>query len=209
MTNVLNNVLTSALKIKIVRFFTERTQDCRVTGREIARICEVSAPTAHTALKELYANNVLNYEVSGRNHLYSLNFKNRIVNEILLPVFQKEKSFQDDAFNYLITEVKKKKLSGKIISIIFYGSRQKKQERGDSDFDIAVIVTDQKDLNEMETMFVEQIAGSFNEFFGVALDVYIKTKNEFKKMLNNNLPPVSTLIKDYSMIYGEDPINWR
>jgi hypothetical protein len=50
-----------------------------------------------------------NYTISGRNHLYSLNRKARMVESILLPMFQKEDAFKADVFEFIKTALKKKK----------------------------------------------------------------------------------------------------
>ena len=50
------------------------------------------------------------------------------------------------------------------------------------------------------------ISDEFNEYFGAHLDVYVKTADEFRMKLRKHLPPVSTLMKSYSVIFGKDPL---
>jgi len=92
----------------------------------------------------------------------------------------------------------------RIISIIFYGSQQKEKAEESSDIDIAVIVRDNNDTKIVEDLFIENITSAFYDYFGVSLDVYIKTQKDFIDRLNKDLPPVSTLMKSYSIVYGED-----
>ena len=209
MKDHLNSILNSEIKIKIIRVFASRLEGYHATGREIARLVGTTAPTAHTALKELYAYHILTYEISGRNHLYSLNRETRLVKDILLPMLQKEDDFKNDVFSFIISLLKKKKAMKSIVSILFYGSQQKEKSNESSDIDIAVIVRDNSDLKIMEDLFIENITSSFYDYFGVSLDAYIKTQKDFIDRLNKNLTPVSTLMKSYNVIYGEDPINWK
>jgi len=209
MKDTLNDVLNSEIKIKVIRLFISRTEGYHATGREIARIVGTTAPTAHVALKDLYASHILNYEISGRNHLYSLNRKTRMVESILLPMFQKEDAFKNDVFEFIKTTLIKKKVMESIVSILLYGSQQRGKSDESSDIDIAVIVRTASDLKAIEDLFIEEITSSFYDYFGVSLDAYIKTQKDFTDRLNKNLPPVSTLMKSYSVVYGEDPINFR
>ena len=209
MKDHLNNILNSEIKIKIIRLLASRLEGYHATGREIARLVGTTAPTAHAALKDLYAYHILNYVISGRNHLYSLNRETRLVKEILLPMLQKENDFKKDAFEFILRLLKENKSMNNIISIIFYGSQQKEKSNESSDIDIAVIVCENSDIKILEDLFIENITSSFYDYFGVSLDAYIKTQKDFTDRLHKNLPPVSTLMKSYNVIYGEDPINWK
>ncbi|MBF0252302.1 MAG: nucleotidyltransferase domain-containing protein [Candidatus Omnitrophica bacterium] len=209
MNDSLSSILTSDIKLKIIRLFASRGEGYQAAGREVARLVGTTAPTSHAALKELYAYHVLNYSISGRNHLYSLNRNTRLVKDIILPMLDKENDFKKDVFTFILTHLKENKLMKRIISIIFYGSQQKEKSTESSDIDIAVIVRDNNDIKIVEDLFIDNITSSFYDYFGVSLDAYIKTKKDFIDRLNKNLPPVSTLMKSYSLIYGEDPLNWK
>jgi len=209
MKDNLSSILNSEIKLKIIRLFASHGEGYHATGREVARLVGTTAPTSHAALKELYAYHVLNYTISGRNHLYSLNRNTRLVKDIILPMLDKEDDFKKDIFKFILTYLKKNKSMQRIISIIFYGSQQTEKSKESSDIDIAVIVRDNNDIKIVEDLFIENITSSFYDYFGVSLDAYIKTQKDFIDRLNKNLPPVSTLMKSYSIIYGEDPLNWK
>ena len=208
MKDDLGSILNSEVKLKIIRLFASHAEGYQATGREVARLVGTTAPTSHAALKELYSYHVLNYTISGRNHLYSLNRKARIVESILLPMFQKEDNFKNDVFEFIKT-IAEKKVMKSIVSLLFYGSWQSGKSDQSSDIDIAVIVRDDSDLKTVEDLFMDEITSSFYDYFGVSLDPYIKTQKDFSDRLNNNLPPVSTLMKSYTVVYGKDPLHWR
>lgn len=205
----LDNILNSNSKVRIIRLFISKRGDFIATGREIGRLTDISAPAAHAALKDLFNQDVLSREILGKQHLYKLNIKNRTVNNILIPAFKKELSIKKDMINFLKNEIKTKKLTDKIVSVIFYGSLQKRRATETSDVDIAVVTKNKADREFIEKLFLEDISSRFHEYFGAHLDTYIKTQDEFIKRLKNNLPPISALIKSYTMVYGKDPLNMK
>ncbi len=207
MEKSLDNILNASSKVKIIRLFTSRRNDYFTTGREISKQIGLSAPATHTALKDLYNHNILNRDIIGKQHLYRLNINNRIVKDILIPAFQKELLIKKDINKFLKNEIINKNLEDKIISLIIYGSMEKGTARETSDIDIAIIVKTKKDKQYIESIFLEDISSRFNEYFGAQLDTYTKTRDEFTEKLQKNKPPVSTLIKEYRVIYGKDPLD--
>ncbi len=203
----LDNILNTNSKINIIRLFVSKREDFIATGREIARLTGITPPAAHTALKDLYNQDVLKRDIIGRQHLYKLNTNNRVVKNILIPAFEKELSTRKEIIEFLKKQIKNKRLKNKIVSLLLYGSFQAGTMDEGSDIDIAVITKEKKNKKQIEKIFLEKISSQFHEYFGVNLDVYINTKDEFLKRLKKNLPPVSTLMKSYSVIYGKDLID--
>jgi len=203
----LDNILSSRSKIAIIRLFISKTDDFKASGREIAKIVNLSPQTAHTALKDLYNQSILKLDIIGKQHIYSLDSKNRTVKRILRPMFEKEISVKEEIKDYLIKQIKQSGIQNKIISCILYGSVEKDKTTDNSDVDIAVIVRNEKDKTKVEEEFLNNIAVNFKEYFKFDLDAYIKTKDEFRLRLKKNLPPVSTLMKSYSVIWGSEPLD--
>ncbi|MFH1782629.1 MAG: nucleotidyltransferase domain-containing protein [Candidatus Omnitrophota bacterium] len=205
----LDNILNSNSKIKVIRLFASRREDFMASGREIARLIGITPPAAHTALKDLYNQDILKRDIIGRGHIYRLNINSRIVQNILIPVFKKEHSVKEDIFNFLKEKVKQKGIKDRIISIILYGSLQSGKTNEKSDVDIAIVTKDQIAKKEIEKIFIEDISHKFYDYFGINLDSYIKTKDEFLMRLKKKMPPISRLMKTYSVIYGKDPLEFK
>ena len=203
----LDNIISSRSKIAIIRLFVSKTDNFKASGREIAKLVHLSAPAAHTALKELYNQGVLKLDIIGKQHIYNLDGKNRTVKEMLRPMFEKEISIKEEMKDYLIKQIKQVDIQNKIISCILYGSVEKGETYDSSDVDVAVITGNEKDKTEVEEIFLNNIAVNFKEYFKLNLDAYIKTKDEFRLRLKKNLPPVSTLMKSYSVIWGSEPLD--
>ncbi|MFH0772085.1 MAG: nucleotidyltransferase domain-containing protein, partial [Candidatus Omnitrophota bacterium] len=148
---------------------------------------------------------ILKFDIIGRQHIYRLNFSNRIVKEMLEPVFKKERAVKEDVIAFLNDKISEYKVRNIISSLILYGSLQSGQARQGSDCDIAVVVKDKPLKERLEGLFIDKISGEFSKYFGIHLDAYIKTKDEFIGKLKKNLPPVSALMNSYTVIYGQDP----
>lgn len=202
----LDNILNSKLKIAIIRLFVSKTGEFKATGREIAKLTRFSPPAAHAALKELYNQGILKLDNIGKQHIYSLDNNNRIVQKILKPMFKEEVLLKDEVKDFLIKQIRETEIKKKIVSLLLYGSLQRGATHDKSDVDIAVIIKNKKEKNEIEEKFLNEISVKFYNYFKAHLDIYIKTKEEFRVRLKKNLPPVSTLMKAYSVIYGKEPL---
>lgn len=204
MEETLNEILNTEIKVKILRLFAWRQDGYQATGREVARQISTTAPSAHAALKALYNQHIFLMDPLGRSHIYTLNRKNRVVQDILLPAFSVEKNFRSDMAAFLKRMIKSAGIQNNILSILFYGSRQAGNPRAESDVDIAVIVKRAPDEEKIFRTFVDHICSGFFEYFGMTLDPYVKSKRMFLNFYKKGLPPVSTLIKSYEVIYGRD-----
>ncbi len=96
-----------------------------------------------------------------------------------------------------------------IKSLMLYGSLAQGKTHNTSDCDIAVVAKDSRSKRRIEDIFIEKISAEFSEYFGISLDAYVKTYDEFVKRLKRRLSPVNTLMKSYIVIYGKDPIDFR
>ena len=106
----LDSILTTGSKTKIIRLFVSRKDGFRASGRQIATLVNISAPAAHTALKELYNLDILKRDIIGRQHIYSLDNNSKMVKEILRPMFQKENSLKREIGNYFIKQARNRNI---------------------------------------------------------------------------------------------------
>lgn len=205
----LDGILDSRTKLKIIRLFISRTETFAASGREIAKWTALSPPAAHAALKILLNRKVLKREILGKQHLYSLDHSGRIVRNILIPAFRKEGALKEDIRNFLLRRIEDMDAAGLIVSLILYGSLTLRKTHDASDCDIAIVVIHPKAKERMEKLFQSGIAGEFYSEFGIHLDPYVQTLDEFRTKMKNNLPPISTLMLGYEIILGKDPIEIR
>ncbi len=202
----INEIIDSPSKFAILRILASR-KGFKATGREIAKLAGYSVPSTHESLKDLYSHNILNLEIIGKQHIYTLNEDDRIVKRIIHPMFEAEGGFKEEIRDFLLDEIKKAGIKQAIISLILYGSIQKGTANRGSDVDVAVIVAKAADVTRVKDIFISTIIGKFKSYFGVQLDSYVKTAVEFRNRFKKNQPPVSTLMKSYLVLYGKEPLD--
>ena len=203
----LNELLDAGSKIRILRLFALRTDDYLASGREIARLTALSPPAAHSALKELLDRGTLAREIVGRQHLYRLNPANRVVRDMLRPLFLREQGLKQDVRGFLLRELEGSGLMNAVVSLILYGSLASGRTHEASDCDVAVVTADSSAKFKLDRFFTETLAARFHEEFGFHIDPYIKTVAEFNRKLRKNEPPVSTLMTSYETLLGRDPMD--
>lgn len=201
----INEIMDSPSKLAILRVFASR-EGLKATGREVANLTGYSVPSAHESLKDLLAHNILVREIIGRQHIYSLNEDDRIVQKIIRPMFEVENNYKEEIRDLILEEIEGAGLKNSIVSLILYGSVQKGTARKGSDVDVAVVVAKTTDVDRVFEVFNSKIEERFKSFFGVHLDFYLKSTTEFRKLLQKNRPPISTLMKSYSVLYGKEPL---
>ena len=199
------NIVDSPSKLAILRVFASR-RGLKATGRQIAKLVGYSAPSTHDSLKNLHEHNILKLDIIGKQHIYTLNEEDRIVQKIIRPMFAAESNFKNEIRDFLLDEFKKNKIKAKIASLILYGSVQTEKAKKGSDVDVVVVVFRASDLRLVENVFSSEIIPRFKAYFGAQIDPYIKSADEFKQRLKKNKPPVSTLMKSYSVLYGKEPL---
>lgn len=205
----LDDILDTKSKVKIIRLFVSRREDYMASGRAIAKLIGVTPPAVHAALKELLNHDILKREIVGGQHIYRINPSSRIVKEILRPAFQKEISVKDYISKFLLSKIKEHNIARSIVSLLIYGSMVKGDANHYSDCDIAIVVKDTSSKKKVENVFIDTISEEFSDYFTTHLDSYVKTEDEFLKLLRDKRPPVSTLMKSYIVIYGKDPIEYK
>ena len=201
----IDDILNSPSKLAILRVLASR-KGFKATGREIAKLSGYSVPSSHETLKDLHARDVLLFEVIGKQHIYSLNEENRIVQKVIHPMFKVESGFKEEIRDFLLHEITKAHIKAKILSLILYGSTQLGTAKHGSDVDVAVVIKKASEVDKIQDIFISQIEPRFKEYFGVYMDPYVKSAAAFRQRLKKNQPPISSLMKSYSVLYGKEPL---
>jgi predicted nucleotidyltransferase len=201
----LEKILDSQTKIAILRVLASGIVR-RMGGSEIARAAGFSVPSTHDSLKALHAAGIVMMERIGNQHVYILNHKDRIVQKVIVPMFKTEGDWKKDAGERIIQGMKDGGILQSVVSVILYGSMQRGDAKPGSDMDLAVVVRKGVDLEKVKDVFLGMVAADLGGYFAIKVDVYIKSSDEFRVLLKGNKPPVSTLMKAYSTLYGKEPL---
>jgi predicted nucleotidyltransferase len=166
-----------------------------LSGREIARISNISNRTAQIALANLESLGVVNRAIGGRDHLFTFNRKNKIAAELVEFIYK----FENDFVNDVITIIKKK-LSIDGVTLILFGSVSRKEEEIASDLDLCIVYSDNKSNIEK---LIHDLRGKLFEEYNISLAPFYISKTDFKKSAIKNLSPVNNIVKEGLVISGQ------
>ena len=162
----ISEIVGTQSTVAILRVLAIR-KGLKATGREIARMSGFSAPATHESLKNLHAHNILNVEVIGKQHIYSLNEGDRIVQKIIRPMFEAENNYKGEIRDLLLEEIKKAGIKTAIVSLILYGSVQKGTANKKSDVDVAIVVDKASNTKQVTEVLNSAVANRFKSYFGI------------------------------------------
>ena len=139
------------------------------TGREMAKMINVSNKTASTHLENLWKQDVLAKDVAGKSYSYRLNKDNVIVSRLILEMILLERKF----FNEIIREVVNT-FKARAKRIILFGSYARDEQTTESDLDICVIRG-----RALPVELVESLENSLLTRYGITLAIIQKTEKEW------------------------------
>lgn len=192
---VLDDVLSTYSSIAVLRALLHSAKG--LTGREISRNALITPKSALIALSKLTDLKIVNRVIGGRDHHFSLNRKNYLVINGILPLLESENQYMD-----VIVKLLKKYLSKKCISIILFGSVARKEEKVGSDLDICAVVQSNIQLKEIDQIR-QELFYQLAEKFGITLGLTTFTQNEFRKKGLKGQPPINNIIKEGVLIFGK------
>lgn len=191
--NILQHIFSAPSNILVLRTLNARV--IGISGREIARISKLSNRTAQSVLANLESLGLVKRTVGGRDHLFTLNRKNRIVSQLIKFIFEFEDGFSKEIFSSI-----KKKLSPLVSSLILFGSVARKEENYASDFDLCIVYTQNK--TKIENIVSELRDKLYDDYKVTLAPIYI-TDADFKKRAQKNLSPINNILKEGILITGK------
>lgn len=193
----LDKILNQETKIKIIRFLFNTHAEW--SGRQIAKEINISPATCHKALQNLYAEKILLLKSAGVTHLYRLNDSNYIVKNILAELFEKEKSIPK-ILNKILVKAINRKLKGKIVSVVLFGSVAKRKEKPLSDIDLMIVIKRPTDRRQIEHI-LDTVNDKTIELFNSRIEPYILTVADLKK--KSKLAIIKEISKTGKLLSGK------
>jgi len=197
LVNPFNNIFDQFSKLKVLRFLI-RTE-AELSGREMARAVGISHVICSRSLQELSQHGLVKMRKVGRSILYSLNKEHILVDEILAPLFKKEKMLFLSLTRAILAP-----LSGpKPISMILYGSQiDEKRVRPDSDFDILCIIPDQTNVKKFKGE-ISRSEAQIERKFGNCLSLLVMKRSEFLKRKKKREPLLFEIEEQHRLLFGK------
>jgi predicted nucleotidyltransferase len=196
--NILNAVFSAQSNIIILRAMIN--YNVGISGREVSRISGLSPRACFNTLTSLENIGVVKRVRGGRDHLFAINRDNYLVSEAILPLLNAESAFLET-----IKKDIKSKLKNKCNSVYIYGSVARKDESSGSDFDICIVMNNQKEQKLLENEISELTHQAYLKY-GITLSPVYFTVNDFVKKYNLNKPPVPGIVNEGIIIYGNKQI---
>jgi predicted nucleotidyltransferase len=191
----LNEIFSTYSNIAVIRELRNTTNG--FTGREIAKRAGLSAPAAIKALTHLESLKIVNRRIGGRDHLFTLNFSNYFVKDVILPALEAESLY----FEKIKSELRKH-LSKESISVILFGSVARKEETIKSDFDICIVYNVPQNKLVLTKILSGLRDGLYNNY-GITVAPFLLSTTEFKKRAGSKKSPVDEIIKDGIVLSGK------
>lgn len=165
----------------------------------MARATGISHVICSRSLQELSQHGLVKMRKADRSILYSLNKEYILVDEMLLPLFLKEKNMFLSLTKTILSP-----LSGtKPISIILFGSQiDEKRARPDSDFDILCVTPDETNLKKIKSE-ISQSEAQVERKFGNRLSLLIMKRNEFLSRRRRRDPLILEIEEQNRLLFGK------
>jgi predicted nucleotidyltransferase/DNA-binding HxlR family transcriptional regulator len=172
----LDDILGNRTQIKLLRLLS-RTRSAH-TGRELARLIDLSHNSTRYALDELERNGLIVKQQAGRSNLYSLDEDNIIFTEILSPAFKLEEDLLGE-----VARIFSDKLGEDLVATILFGSVAKGEEHPNSDIDLVLVFGDEVNPADREDEVAEaslQVA----KLFGNQVSTILLKNTDFERKKN-------------------------
>ena len=197
--NALSNVLDGGVKVACLRHLC--LFPAELNGRQLSRLLNITPKSIHKAMSTLVNEGVIDLTPHGNSFGYSLSRKSWLVNRLLLPLFQSERVFLDILIQQIKKMVGASALKGKILSVVLFGSVQKKQDHGGSDLDLFVLVDKENNVAAVEEE-IQKIGTSLMKEHGIGVGPYIKSLAEFKK--DKSIKVIRSIVSSNRLIFGKE-----
>jgi len=189
----LNHLFTAPSIISVLRTLDQR--NAGITGREIARLSDITHRTSLKALDNLEALNLVTRRIAGKSYYYTINRNQYIYKEIISLIFEKEREYKQRIFD----DIKSLKYKN-LVSIIIFGSVARKEDSIKSDLDTCfVYFKNKKDIEEK----IDVLRDSLYDKYGIHLAPFYITENNFRSRAKKKEPPINNIINEGIVIRGK------
>ena len=179
--NVLEETLSSRIKISIMQIFY-RYPEKRFSGRELARLLNLSASRTSEILELFRKYGVVNRIRIGNTSEWTLNKENILVKK-LSNVFNIEEKIYLDLKSKIYKAFSKEK---NILKVILYGSVARGMEQPNSDIDLFILVKSEKN-KESAAELVHKLNISLLPRYGNVISELIYSKEEWRLKKNSKI----------------------
>ena len=192
---ILDNVFSTWSNIAVLRVINK--VKIGLSGREIAKQAEMSAPSCFEALSALENLNIVTRQRGGREHFFFLNREHYVVKKIVILILNSERKFAESIYSEI-----KEGLGKHTSSLIIFGSTARREEKIESDLDLCVVFGNSGSKSKIESI-ITNISLSLFRKYGVSLSPFYISEREFVRRAKNKRSPVNDILKDGLVVSGK------
>jgi predicted nucleotidyltransferase len=174
--NTLEELFASKVKIAVMKLMCLNPER-KYSGREMARILNISASRVLEVLELFRKNAVVNRETVGRSSQWGLNQESIVVEEVSSLINVERKIYMALKSRIYETLIREKSIQ----KVILYGSVARKKEKPESDIDVFILVTTKKD-KELAAALVGKLNKYLLPRYGNVISETIYSEREWKDM---------------------------
>jgi len=174
--NTLEEMFASKVKIAVLKLMCLNPER-KYSGREMARLLNISASRVSEVLELFRKNAVVNRETVGRSSQWGLNKESIVVEEVSSLINVERKIYLALKSRIYETLIREKSIQ----KVVLYGSVARKKEKPESDIDVFILVTTKKDKE-----LAAELVGKLNKYllprYGNVISESIYSEREWKDM---------------------------
>ncbi len=174
--NTLEEMFSSKVKIAVVKLMCLNPER-KYSGREMARLLNISASRVLEVLELFRKNAVVNRETVGRSSQWGLNKESVVVEEVSSLINVERRIYMELKSKIYETLIREKS----ILKAVLYGSVARNREKPESDIDVFILVTTKKDKE-----LAAELVGKLNKYllprYGNVISESIYSEREWKDM---------------------------
>ena len=186
-------ILGKKNNIKVLRHLIKH-KNWQFNITELAKDININKGILSRLINNLEKENIIKVNRKGKIKIFSINKGNLFIQEVIIPIFEKEDTFYYNILNKFV-----KKIKNNVISIIAYGSVVSGEIKLTSDIDILIIINKKNKILEEKT---NKIKKEFLEN-DLLLRVDLINISEFKKLYKTKEPFIKSLIRQHKILYGK------
>jgi predicted nucleotidyltransferase len=169
-------MFSSKVKIAVMKIMCLNPER-KYSGREMARLLNISASRVSEVLELFRKNAVVHREMVGRASQWGLNKESIVVEEVSSLINMERKIYMELKSKIYETLIREKS----ILKVVLYGSIARKMEKPESDIDVFILVMTKKDKE-----LAGELVGKLNKYllprYGNLISESIYSEREWKDM---------------------------
>ncbi len=169
-------MFSSKVKIAVMKLMCLNPER-KYSGREMARLLNISASRVLEVLELFRKNAVVNRETVGRSSQWGLNKVSVVVEEVSSLINVERKIYMELKSKIYETLGREKSIQ----KVVLYGSVARKREKPESDIDVFILVTTKKD-KELAAALVRKLNKYLLPRYGNVIAELIYSEREWKDM---------------------------